>query len=139
MLVYHPPSLGALKCRRAFYSNAKLSTESTMEWFERIASSINGCEFNDFADIMLVDKFLSGVDESTYHHVLKEIGMDSHQALLIALTNESEHAGDSGSKNEVSVKMESDDEERVHIFEVVRARTEYSCRLFVSELQFELV
>lgn len=89
MLAYRPPGLDALMCRRAFHSSSKVSTESTTEWFERVAKSVNGCEFDNLTDVMLIDKFLSGIDEAAYQQILNEYTLDSSKALLVALASES--------------------------------------------------
>lgn len=111
MLSYRPPSLDALVSRRAFHSCSKLNTESTTEWFARIAESVSGCEFDDVADFMLIDKFLSGFDETIYKQILKELSIDSTRALQIALANEARQK--SNGKCEIFVKVEVEEDHHV--------------------------
>lgn len=116
MLAYRPPPLDALMCRRSFYSNSKLSTESITDWFERVAKSINGCEFDNFTDIMLIDKFLSGIDEAVYQQIRKENSLDSSKALLVALATESLHtnSNESNEKCGIFLKVEIEEEHQVN-------------------------
>lgn len=60
-----------------------------MDWFGRIADSVCGCEFDNLADIMLIDKFLSGIDDTACHRILKECNLESKTALLSFLERES--------------------------------------------------
>lgn len=110
MLSYRPPSLDALVSRRAFHSCSKLNTESTTEWFARVAESVSGCEFDDISDIMLIDKFLSGFDETIFKQILKEFSIDATRALQIALTSESRHK----SNGDFFVKVEVEEDHQDH-------------------------
>lgn len=111
MLAYRPPSVSALACRRKFYSSYKLADETISDWFERIADSVPGCEFDNLADIMLIDKFLSGLDETVCHQILEECNLDSTRQLLSILESESlqenctEGVGDNGALIEAEIEQ----------------------------------
>lgn len=116
MLAYRPPSLDALICRRSFYSSSRLPTESTADWFGRIAKTVSGCGFENFADIMLIDKFLSGIDEAVYSQILNEFTLDSKKALIIALANSGEN------EDGIFMKVEVEDEYQVKVWKLFKLK-----------------
>lgn len=106
--------MDALMCRRSFHSNSKLPNESTADWFGRIAKSVSGCEFDTFADIMLIDKFLSEIDQAVYQQIINEFTLDSKKALTIALANSVENYG------EIFMKVEVEDEYQVKLWKLFK-------------------
>lgn len=108
MLAYRLPSVSALACRRKFYSSYKSSVETISDWFERIADSVPGCEFDNLADIMLIDKFLSEIDETVCHQILEECNLDSTRELLSILESESLQANCTESVDECEALIQAE-------------------------------
>lgn len=97
----------------------KQPTESITEWFERIVEAVNGCEFENLADIMLIDKFLSGVDEAVYQQIITEFCLDSDKALLLALSGASSHTNSTDNHGDFFFKVEIDEEHQVNTFRFI--------------------
>lgn len=62
MIRFHRPSVDAFQSRKVFHSYQRIQIESPGEWLHRIRSSISTCEYGIFNEIMLIDKFLSGLN-----------------------------------------------------------------------------
>lgn len=122
MLAYRPPSIEALMRRRVFHSSSKELTESTIEWFERIVQTVDGCEFGNLADIMLIDKFLSGIDEAIYQQIVTEFCIDSDRALLLAMSSEPSHTNSTDNHAECGFffKVEVEEHHEVNVWKSIR-------------------
>lgn len=97
-----------------------MATESTTDWFGRIAKIVTGCEFANFAEIMLIDKFLSGVDVAVYKEIVKENSFDAQKSLVIALTCESmpENLNEQYPKCNAFLKIEIEEPDEVRILAI---------------------
>lgn len=60
--LYKIPSEDILQNRRAFYSLRRGNGESTGQWLKRIQNCIDSCEFTIFIDILLIDRFVCGLN-----------------------------------------------------------------------------
>lgn len=110
MFAYRPPSADILNCRRAFHTSQKGSTESTTDWFQRLSKLSGACEYASIADIILIDKFLSGIDANFYPRIVNETYLDANKLLTIALDIEEAAATIGNNANhDVSMKIETDD------------------------------
>lgn len=63
MIEFKPPSLSAFRCRRVFHKCKRKQTEDYEEWFNRISDSMVNCSYGAFNDFMLIDKFMSGLND----------------------------------------------------------------------------
>lgn len=63
---YTIPSLAAYHKRKIFHSNERNQFEANDEWYRRISESLYGCEYGEFADFMIIDKLISGLDYETF-------------------------------------------------------------------------
>lgn len=59
---YRTPTEAILQHRQTFYLIQKESTEPIAEWFCRIRSAIEHCDFGDIGDFLVIDKFFCGLD-----------------------------------------------------------------------------
>lgn len=57
--VYQTPAEKVLQSRQNFYLSQKKNTESIPEWLWRIRDCVISCEFGEFNDFLLIDKFMS--------------------------------------------------------------------------------
>ncbi|WP_230132599.1 hypothetical protein, partial [Campylobacter jejuni] len=65
-IIYKTPSHLAFNCRKIFHAMEKNPTEDLEQWFFRIQSVITDCDFDNFSDFMLIEKFISGLNEKTF-------------------------------------------------------------------------
>lgn len=68
MIEFKPPSLTAFQCRRIFHKCERKETESVHNWLTRIKDSIVDCAYDSLHDFMLIDKFISGLDETDFEY-----------------------------------------------------------------------
>lgn len=61
-LFYEIPTDAVLEHRKKFYSTEKELTEPIAEWFCRIRSAIEHCDYGDFSNFLIIDKFFCGLD-----------------------------------------------------------------------------
>lgn len=65
---YTIPSLAAYHKRKLFHSNERNQFEANDEWYHRILEALHGCEYGEFADFLLIDKFISALVDWTMKH-----------------------------------------------------------------------
>lgn len=87
MIQYDIPNESAFHHRKKFYSSIKDINESVEEWFYRIQKYINGCDFGALKDVLLIDKFISGVDTHLFGQ-LKTTTLTVEQTLAIATSDD---------------------------------------------------
>lgn len=63
---YTIPTLAAYHKRKLFHSNERNQFEANDEWYHRILEALHGCEYGEFADFIVIDKFISGLDYETF-------------------------------------------------------------------------
>lgn len=66
---YKTPCISTFLCRKSFHTNEKHQNESIVEWFQRVFASIDGCEYGQLSDFMLIDKFLSGLEKELFENL----------------------------------------------------------------------
>lgn len=66
IIKYKISSKAAFHCRKVFYSCHRDRIESNEKWFRRIEECVSGCDFGKFSDFMLVDKFISGLNDESF-------------------------------------------------------------------------
>lgn len=62
-LFYEIPTDTVLQHRKTFYSTQKETEEPITEWFYRIRSIIEYCDYGDFSNFLIIDKFFCGLDD----------------------------------------------------------------------------
>lgn len=81
---YKVPSPQAFIHRRAYHFANREEDESIKQWFDRIQACVKLCEFDIYEDILVIDKFLAGLDDSVlqrYRHK-PSLTMDDFMELL---------------------------------------------------------
>lgn len=63
---YTIPSLAAYHKRTLFHSIERSPSEANDEWYNRILEVLQGCEYGEFTDFIVIDKFISGLDYETF-------------------------------------------------------------------------
>lgn len=66
MIKFNCPSVNAFQYRKTFHSCQRTHSESTNKWFHRIQYLITACEYGIFKEMMLIDKFLSGLNHGDF-------------------------------------------------------------------------
>lgn len=87
-IIYKTPSHLAFNCRKIFHAMEKTATEELEQWFCRIQSAIDGCDFDNFSDFMLIEKFISGLNEKTFEKYAEINTLTVEQILLIESSDE---------------------------------------------------
>lgn len=82
-IIYKTPSHSAFHCRKIFHAMEKKPTEELEQWFCRIKAAITGCDFDNFSDFMLIEKFISGLNEKTFEKYAEANTLTVEQLLLI--------------------------------------------------------
>lgn len=87
-LVYKTPSEAAFRCRKLFYTASKDINESIDEWFNRVKESVNSCDFGELSNVMLIDKFISGLSDNLTENFIEKSTLTAEESLSIAKANE---------------------------------------------------
>lgn len=88
MLVYRTPTVAAFKKRKLFHATHRDHTESISDWFKRLQQSITECEYDLTADCILIDKFVSGLDDTNFHKISSVPSWTLEDLILVVLGNE---------------------------------------------------
>lgn len=88
MFTYTIPSSTAYHKRKRFYSNDRNQYETNEEWFHRVFESLNGCEFGELTDFMLIDKFIAGLNDETFQKYAVNTALSVNDALSIGLNKD---------------------------------------------------
>lgn len=86
-LIYEIPNEEVLRNRKIFYTITKGIEESIVDWFKRIQNSVNGCDFGEQHDAMLIDKFISGLSDDLITKFTKTRTLTTNQLLSIAASS----------------------------------------------------
>lgn len=88
LLKYDTPNESAFHHRKKFYSSVKDVNESVEEWFHRIQESVNGCDFGALINVLLIDKFVSGLDAHLFGKLTKDATLTVEKTLAIVTNDE---------------------------------------------------
>lgn len=66
MYDYVTPSISAFQNRKLFHSHQKEQYETVEQWFHCIIDSLEGCEYGKLSEFMLIDKFITALDDESY-------------------------------------------------------------------------
>lgn len=86
-ITYKTPTFSAFFCRKEFHMIEKESSEDLKHWLQRIQTAIAGCDFGDFTDFMLIEKFLCGLSEENFEKYSKTPILDVNNLLTIGTSN----------------------------------------------------
>lgn len=97
---YETPNDTVLQHRTAFYSIKKENTEPAADWFGRIRSVIEQCDFGNMDNFLIIDKFFCGLDNDT-KRLLQKTKVWSVEQLYQTITHpnftiETKDCGDAG-------------------------------------------
>ncbi|XP_031623087.1 zinc finger protein 420-like [Contarinia nasturtii] len=87
MIVYKTPSTGAFHYRKQFHATQKPQSECISDWFKRLQNSIEKCEFERFSDYMLIDKFVSGLNDSDFDKISQVSTWTTEELILVVIGN----------------------------------------------------
>lgn len=85
-IFYQIPTEAALQHRERFYSTQKEITEPIADWFYRIRSVIEHCDYGDFGNFLAIDKFFCGLDDAAKQWLRKTKTWSADQ-LIQAITD----------------------------------------------------
>lgn len=88
-ITYKTPSFPAFCCRKEFHMIERESSEDLEHWLQRIQTAIAGCDFGDFTEFMLIEKFLCGLSEENFEKYSKTNTLDVDELLTIGTSNTS--------------------------------------------------
>lgn len=88
MFVYQTPTVAAFQKRKLFHATRKEHTESISDWFKRVQQFIIKCEFDGMSEYMLIDKFVSGLNEMDFHKIAKVPNWTLQDLILVVIGNE---------------------------------------------------
>lgn len=87
MIVYKTPTSVTFHNRKQFHASQKTHNESTSDWFRRLQNVIAKCEFEHISDYMLIDKFVSGLNEIDFQKISQIGAWTIEELILVVLGN----------------------------------------------------
>lgn len=87
MLVYRTPTVAAFKKRKLFHAIQKEHAETISDWFKRLQQSIPDCEYDLTAECILIDKFVSGLDEMDFQKISQVASWTLEDLILVVIGN----------------------------------------------------
>ncbi|KAJ6649606.1 hypothetical protein Bhyg_04844 [Pseudolycoriella hygida] len=102
---YQTPCVTTFHNRKRFHATQKSLSESISEWFKRLQTIVNNCEFKQFADFMLMDKFMSGLSETDFEKISKVPIWTVDELILMVIGN----AHTSASKEPINTPESKED------------------------------
>lgn len=88
MLVYKTPTIAAFKKRKLFHATQKEHTESISDWFKRLQQSITKCEYDLIVEYVLIDKFVSALDDINFQKISQVASWTLQDLILVVIGNE---------------------------------------------------
>lgn len=86
-MAYKTPSKAAFRNRKRFHATQKSNSESISDWFKRLQKFIGDCDFDEIYDSMLIDKFLSGLNENDFEKISLVPVWTVDELILVAIGN----------------------------------------------------
>lgn len=87
MIVYKTPTATAFHHRQQFHATQKIQGESISDWFKRLQNYVIKCEFEHISDYMLIDKFVSGLNEIDFEKISQVPKWTSEELVLVVIGN----------------------------------------------------
>lgn len=88
MFVYQTPTVAAFHKRKVFHATRKEHSESISDWFKRVQQFITKCEFDCMTEYMLIDKFVSGLNDIDFQKIAKVANWTLQDIILVVIGNE---------------------------------------------------
>lgn len=87
MIVYKTPTITAYHNRRQFHATQKSQNESISDWFKRLQNCVVQCDFEHISDYMLIDKFVSGLNETDFEKISQVQTWTADELVLVVIGN----------------------------------------------------
>lgn len=88
MIIYNTPSTVAFHYRQQFHAMQKQDDDTTLDWFKRLQHSVEKCEFDHMlSDYMLIDKFVSGLNDYDFEKISKVPTWTTDELVLVVIGN----------------------------------------------------
>lgn len=87
MMVYRTPSIGVFRNRKRFHATQKTNSESISDWFKRLQKFINNCDFDCISDYVLIDKFISGLNDTEFEKISQVPNWTIEELILVVIGN----------------------------------------------------
>lgn len=87
MIVYKTPTAAAFYHRQQFHATQKVPNESISDWFKRLQNYVANCEFEQISDYMLIDKFVSGLNETDFKKISQVATWTVEELVLVVIGN----------------------------------------------------
>lgn len=89
MYEYVTPSKSVFQNRKLFHSHQKEQYETVDQWFRCIVNSLESCKYGKLSEFMLIDKFITGLDDETYCKFASwaTLTMDTVQSIALDFKN----------------------------------------------------
>lgn len=88
----HPAiPVASFRSRKHFHLAIKSSNESVTDWYARIHSMAESCQYGDASGIQILDKFIVGLDDELFDRICTEVGyLSLEQSMKLAVQLEEE-------------------------------------------------
>lgn len=109
-VLYEAPKKEIVKNRKVFYELKRREKESVDKWLQRVQKCIECCDFPEFMEFLVIDRFVCGLDNTEMEIILKTAAWSLKQLLEHFLDqNESNHSSGKPKQN-VSTPIPMDSE-----------------------------
>lgn len=85
--MYQTPSTAAFQSRRQFHATHKTQSETIPDWFKRLQHLTSKCEFENVSDYMLIDKFISGLNDNDFNRLSQVAAWTTEEMVLVVIGN----------------------------------------------------
>lgn len=87
MIVYKTPSTAVFHNRQQFHATHKVPSETTSDWFKRLQLFIEKCEFESLSEYMLIEKFISGLNDEDFQKISQVSTWTTEELVLVVIGN----------------------------------------------------
>lgn len=86
MCEYLTPSTATFYNRKLFHSHQKEQYNTVEQWFRSIKNLLAGCDYGSLSEFMLIDKFISGLDEENFQKFApwSTLSIDTVQSIVLS-------------------------------------------------------
>lgn len=89
--MYPAIPVASFRSRKHFHRASKSSNETVTDWYARIHSMAESCQYGDASGILLLDKFIIGLDDELFDRICTEVGyLSLEQSMKLAIQIEEE-------------------------------------------------
>lgn len=87
MIIYKTPSTVVFHNRQQFHATHKVPGENTSDWFKRLQLFIGKCEFETLTEYMLIEKFISGLNNEDFEKISQVPTWTTEELILVVIGN----------------------------------------------------